>query len=444
MPSILEIRRRIRSIKNIAQVTGALETVAASRVRRAQARAFATRLYAEKAWEILLNVQSAAAGSGGAGHPLLTQRQPVRRRKVILITSDRGLAGSYNTNIIRVANQFEERYHDTPIDYVTIGNKGRDTLIRAGKNVVAVFNNLPPEPTLSDISAISLAAMDEFLSGKVDEVFIAYTDFVNTLTQRPVILRLLPLVPYETSDQALAEYIKDVPHVSSGMSDYEFEPSPEAVLEEIVPRFTQLQLYQAVLESLASEHAARMVAMKNASENALELAGELILQYNKARQATITNEILDIAGGAEALQESIDKTARKLASEYLDLIAERMAKPITPVVVSKPVVTATPAVVQPAPAPTPIQSASGKPDDLTKIEGIGPKMSQALIKAGIDTFAKLAQASEDQLKTAIEAAGMRLAPSLATWPEQAVFAANGDWDGLEALQDTLVGGRRVD
>ncbi|MFZ4813658.1 MAG: DUF4332 domain-containing protein [Phototrophicaceae bacterium] len=121
-----------------------------------------------------------------------------------------------------------------------------------------------------------------------------------------------------------------------------------------------------------------------------------------------------------------------------------MAKPITPVVVSKPVVTATPAVVQPAPAPTPIQSASGKPDDLTKIEGIGPKMSQALIKAGIDTFAKLAQASEDQLKTAIEAAGMRLAPSLATWPEQAVFAANGDWDGLEALQDTLVGGRRVD
>jgi F-type H+-transporting ATPase subunit gamma len=310
MANVREIRKRIRSVKNISQVTRALEAVSASRLRRAQARALATRVYAEKAWEILLNVQSTAI-KGVPLHPLLSARAEVKNVKIVLITSDRGLAGSYNTNVIRVATRFAER-SSAPIRYVTVGQKGRDNMIRTGKHVVAEFSNLPPEPTISDVSPIARAAIDDFLSGVVDEVFVAYTDFINTLTQRPVVLRLLPLLPYTTDDIVFSDYVKDVPHVSSNMSEYEFEPTPESVLDEIVPRFTELQLYQALLESQASEHASRRVAMKNASDNAIELVGDLTLVYNKARQASITAEILDIVGGAEALQESLDNMAEEI------------------------------------------------------------------------------------------------------------------------------------
>ena len=178
--------------------------------------------------------------------------------------------------------------------------------IRAGANVIAEFGGLKADPTIAEISPVARLAIDEFLSGTVDEVFIAYTDFVNTLTQRPVVLSWLPLLPYATEDQVMAEMLKDVPTVSAGKSDYEYEPTPQAILDEIVPRFTELQLYQALLESQASEHSARMVAMRNASDNATTLIGDLTLVYNKARQAASPAEILDIVGGAEALQASID------------------------------------------------------------------------------------------------------------------------------------------
>ena len=222
MSNVLDIQKRIKSVKNIAQVTRALEAVSASRVRRAQARAAATRMYAEKAWEILLNVQSTSQ-SGVPLHPLLTQRENVEKIRVVLITSDRGLAGSYNANIIRAAKRFQSRA-DAPVEYITVGQKGRDTMIRDEEDVVAEFSNLPSEPGVSDIAPIARAAIDDFLSGEIDEVFVAYTDFINTLTQKPVVQRVLPLVPYETDDQALAEYVKDVPDVTSGMSEYEFEP----------------------------------------------------------------------------------------------------------------------------------------------------------------------------------------------------------------------------
>lgn len=312
MASAREIRNRIRSIKNIGQITRAQEAVAASKVRRAQARVLASRAFAEKAWEILLNVQSAGA-AGAAMHPLLTQRENIHNRMVILVTSDRGLAGVFNANIIRVAQRFQER-SQAPIRFVTIGRKGRDSMIRARKNVVAEFGN-PAEFGLAQLSPIVRLAVDSFLSGEVDEVFVAYTDFVNTLTQKPRVSRLLPLIPYETDDQAMSEYIKEVPAVSTGNADYEYEPGPEAILEEIVPRFTMLQLYQAVLESQASEWSARMVAMRNASDNAASLVEAYTLVYNKARQAAITSEILDIVGGAEALQASIDKVATHIESD---------------------------------------------------------------------------------------------------------------------------------
>jgi F-type H+-transporting ATPase subunit gamma len=305
MASAREVKKRIRSIKNIGQITRALEAVSASRVRKAQARVLATRAFSEKAFEILLNVQ--AASRGAALHPLLTPRANPQRAIVILVTSDRGLAGAFNTNIIRVGRRFAERIPED-VRYVTVGRKGRDSLIRIGANVIAEFSN-PAEPTIADISPVVRLATEEFLSGQVDEVFIAYTDFINTITQQPRVVRLLPLSPYETEDPILREMIKSGPSVSVGSLDYEYEPSPTAILDEIVPRFTTLQMYQAVLESQASEHSARMVAMRNASDNASGLVEDLTLVYNKARQAGITAEILDIVGGAEALQDSIDKAA---------------------------------------------------------------------------------------------------------------------------------------
>jgi len=307
MASARDVKNRIKSVKNIAQITRALEAVSASRVRRAQEKVFASRAYSEKAWEILLNVQNAAKG-GSVPHTLLTEREDVQSVLVVLITSDRGLAGAFNTNIIRVAQRFEER-SDKPVKYVTVGRKGRDSLIRGGKNVIAEFSDLPADPTISDISPISQLAVNAFLNGEIDEVLIAYTDFINMLTQRPVILGWLPLTPHSEAELVAGEYIKEVPSVSADAQDYEYEPNAAAVIDEIVPRFTELQLFQALLESIASEHAARMNAMRNATDNATQLVGDLTLEYNKARQAAITNEILDIVGGANALEAALKAKA---------------------------------------------------------------------------------------------------------------------------------------
>lgn len=330
MPSARDIKNRIRSVKNIGQITRAQETVAASRVRRAQARVLASRAFSEKAWEILLNVQSSSA-KGIPQHPLLASRDALNQIMIVLITSDRGLAGAFNSNIIRVAERFAQRLNK-PVRYVTVGRKGRDSLIRAGANVIAEFSDLPAEPTISTIAPIARLAINEFLSGSVDQVFIAYTDFINTLTQRPVVLSWLPLIPYHTDDQVMGEMIKDVPEVSAGTSDYEYEPSAAAILEEIVPRFTELQLYQALLESQASEHSARMVAMRNASDNAAQLMADYTLIYNKVRQAAITAEILDIVGGANALQASIDHVGEQALAAFQQSQMEeifRAAKPPT-------------------------------------------------------------------------------------------------------------------
>jgi F-type H+-transporting ATPase subunit gamma len=234
---------------------------------------------------------------------------------VVVITSDRGLAGAYNSNVIRVAQRFEQRL-GKPVDYVTVGRKGRDSLARIGANIVAAFDDMPAEPRISDISAIARIAMDAYLSGEVDEVLVAYTDFVNMLAQRPAVLGWLPLTTDTVAQQVAAEYVKDMATVTEGSQDYEYEPSAVAVVDEIVPRFTELQLYQALLEAQASEHAARMAAMKNATDNATQLTGDLTLQYNKARQAAITAEILDIVGGANALQQSIDNAAAEMMGAF--------------------------------------------------------------------------------------------------------------------------------
>lgn len=433
MASARDVQNRIRSVKNIAQITRALEAVSASRVRRAQERAFASRNYSEKAWEILLNVQNAITGK--VPHPLLLAREVVNSVLVVVITSDRGLAGAYNSNILRVVQRFEDRVGKL-VKYIAVGRKGRDTLIRLGKEVIAEFSDLPADPTVADISPIARVAVDAFIKGEVDEVLLAYTDFINMLTQSPAVLGWLPLKPESTANQAASEYVKPAPEISEGAINYDYEPSAEGVLEEMVPRFTEIQLYQALLEAQASEHAARMTAMRNATDNASGLVDDLTLEYNKARQAGITNEILDIVGGASALEASLKMKAQ--VKKYAQTIGADVRSVAN-------------GSQQSAEAPKKSDSKAKsstkkatRVDDLTVIEGIGKKMSQALIAAGIDTFEKLANASNEALQQAVEAAGMRLAPSLGTWAEQAGYAAKGDWDGLQAFQNTLSGGRRAD
>lgn len=297
MANAREVKLRIRSVKNIAQVTRALQAVSASRVRKAMERMYATRPYANKAWQVLTHI----AGQPGRElmHPLLTAREKVASIIVLLLSSDRGLAGPYNTNILRYTlDSFEDA--QVPVRYISVGRKGTELLYRRGKNIMADFSDLPAEPTFTDVSAIGRLAVDEFLAGDADEVYIMYTDFVNMVRQDPVKKKLLPL-EYQ-APEGLVDAESKSGNAANG--EYIYEPGQTEILDEIIPDFTALQVFQAVLESLASEHAARMVAMKNATDNATELAGLLQLEYNKARQLAITSDILDIVGGAEALANS--------------------------------------------------------------------------------------------------------------------------------------------
>jgi F-type H+-transporting ATPase subunit gamma len=302
MASAREIKRRIRSVKNIMQVTMALEAVSASKVRKATAQVLGTRAYANLALEMLSNIASANQ-SGTPLHPLLAAGANTTTITIMLITSDRGLAGAYNSNIIRIARQFAYD-KGKEVRWVAVGRKGRDALIRLHANVIAEFTSLPAWLSVGDIRPIARVMIDDFLAGESGEAYIAYTDFINTLTQRPRIQRLLPLSPDTSGELGGADYMKVQAAPTTKVPDYIYEPSAEGILDEIVPNFTELVIFQSILESVASEQAARMVAMRNASDNARALSGDLQLSYNKARQGSITAEILDIVGGVEALRTS--------------------------------------------------------------------------------------------------------------------------------------------
>jgi F-type H+-transporting ATPase subunit gamma len=275
--------------------------IAASRMRRAQEQALASRPYAAKCWEILIHL-AAQTGNVQQLHPLLTQRETVKDIGIVLITSDRGLAGAYNSNIIRRTLRFMQDNNRNDAKLITVGRKGRDLMIRFGRKVVAEFTDLPPRPSALDIAPIARLAIDGFLSGEFDEVYLAYTDFINTLSQEPTTRLLLPIRPGSIESKVMSEYLDHEKTMST--AEYIYEPDPATLLDTILPRFTELQIYQAMLEARASEESARMVAMRNATENANDLIGDLTLTYNKARQDAITKELLDIAGGAEALAQS--------------------------------------------------------------------------------------------------------------------------------------------
>lgn len=290
--TVRELKRRIQSVKNIGQVTRAMEAVAASKMRRAQEATLASREYADKAQEVLTYLASQPT-RGEIPMPLLEQR-PVEHIGLILITPDRGLAGALVSNILREAVGFIKT-QAAPVSIIAVGRKGIIFMGHHNYPLHATFSEIPDLPSTTDISPIARLAIEDFINGIFDQVHLSYTNFINTLRQEPVVRQLLPVQPVPPTERLPAEY--------------DFEPDPQSILNEILPRFTVFQLYQAVLEAQASEHSARMVAMRNATENAEELAEDLTLEYNKARQTEITLEILDIAGGAEALAKAREEFA---------------------------------------------------------------------------------------------------------------------------------------
>jgi len=296
MPSTREMRLRIRSIKNLSQVTKALETVSASKVRKAVQANEQTKAYAEGAWQILLHLSGQSHRSGL--HPLLAEREEVRNVLVVLLSGDKGLAGSYNVNVVRETLR-EMAANDSKVKYITIGKRGRDMMIRRRKDIVAEFSNLPTPPKYLDVAAIGKLAVDMFLKHEADQVYVAFTDFKSMLSQVPVIKKLLPFGTEQALDAQRA-----FGRVEHHNIVYSYEPGQEEILDDIVPNFTQIQIYQAILASQASEQAARMIAMRNATNSANDLLQVLNVEYNKVRQTAITNEILDITGGAEALKNA--------------------------------------------------------------------------------------------------------------------------------------------
>ncbi len=299
MASTREIRRRIGAIKNIGQITKAMQMVASSRMRRAQERVQQSRPYAEQLRGMVSRLARAASEEVGSGAALMTSR-PVNKVGYILISPDRGLCGALPSNINRKALSSVRELQDSlfsstgqeseRFDFVAVGRKGRDFITRSPFNLLAEFINYGNAPTLNDAAAMAQVAVDAFLKGEVDAVYLTYAKFVNTVTQTPTTIQLLPVEPpkeEENDEKKNVEYI--------------YEPDPQSLFEALLPRYVDLQVYQALLESLASQYSAQMIAMKNATDSAKDLLDDLKLTYNKARQAAITTQILEVVSGAEAL-----------------------------------------------------------------------------------------------------------------------------------------------
>jgi F-type H+-transporting ATPase subunit gamma len=280
-----DIKREIKSKQNMKQITKAMEMVAASRLRRAQQAATAARPYADKLKEVVSNI---AAGSNDVKHPMLESR-PIKKTGYLVITSDRGLAGGYNANILRKVTQTIQQKHKSADEYAlfVIGRKGRDYFRRRNMPIVEEVIGLSDSPTFADVKSVASSAVKMFAEGAYDELYLYYNEFVNAITQIPTETRLLPLeaIVGEGSAKATA---------------YEYEPSPEGVLEVLLPKYAETLIYSAVLDGKASEFGARMTAMGSATKNATKMINQLTLTYNRARQAAITQEISEIVAGANA------------------------------------------------------------------------------------------------------------------------------------------------
>lgn len=296
MPSTQAIRRRIRSTKNIAQITKAMQMVASSRMRRAQERVQQSRPYSERLRDLVSHLANAGSDEVGDEVALLQQR-PVRNIAFLVLSPDRGLSGALPSNINRKAataaleqqNTLAESGQRPNIHYIAVGRKARDFIVRTEQHLVAEFTNIGNQPSMNDATAIAQVAMDTFLKEEADVVYMVYPKFINTVTQQPTVVQLLPVQPPEKKED-------------EGKSiDYIYEPSANEIYKALLPRYVDIQVYQAMLELVASQLSAQMVSMKNATDNANELVQDLNLTYNKARQSAITTQILEVVSGAEAL-----------------------------------------------------------------------------------------------------------------------------------------------
>ena len=295
MPSLRDIRRRIRSVKNTAQITKAMQMVASSKMRRAQERVQQARPYAEQIRALVSRLANASGEDLGEGVALLRTR-PIHNIGFVVLTPDRGLCGALPSNINRkamasaleVQNQVAAQGERPRIEFIAVGRKGRDFIVRTQQQLMAEFTNYGDRPSITDTTAIAQVAVDAFLKGEVDAVYLVYAKFVNTVTQQPVSLQLLPVQPPE----------KDESEERKKTVEYIYEPDPRALFEALLPRYVDTLVYQALLETIASFYSAQMVAMKNATDNAKELVDDLTLTYNKARQTAITTQILEVVAGA--------------------------------------------------------------------------------------------------------------------------------------------------
>ncbi|KIH70487.1 ATP synthase F1 subunit gamma [Salinicoccus roseus] len=291
MASLREIKGRIGSTKKMSQITSAMHMVSNSKLKRAEENARKFQPYMDKIQEA---VQAIASGDNTSSHPMLRER-PVKRTGYVIITSDSGLAGPYNANIIKeITGKIRERHNDNPDSYdlFVIGRMGYEFLENRGYNITNHRIGLDDQPSFSSVKEIAQQSVAQFSNEDIDELYIVYNEFISVLEQKVSTRKLLPLSEDDAANQTQA----------SNLSTYEFEPDKESILETILPQYAESLVYGALLDAKASEHAARMTAMKAATDNAKELVDDLSLQYNRARQAAITQEITEIVGGASALE----------------------------------------------------------------------------------------------------------------------------------------------
>lgn len=306
--SLRDIRRKMKAIKSTRQVTKAMELVAASKMRKAVQHAQALRRYALHAWEILLSI----GRTHGSGHPFLLQRK-VKRVLGIVFTSDRGLCGSLNAQLLRSLQKYINTVSGLKsfesMDFITVGRKGHQMLTRQDRTVIATFPALSNHPTIKDVRPITKLAIDEFKKGTYDHVVLVYTDFISPIVQQASVKVLLPFSPSEvreavntlTEQRKRSKEEREIIQTEIGKGqEYLFEPTPEEVLDVILPQLTETQVFQAVLESVASEHSARMLAMHSATDSASEILDDITLTYNQTRQANITGELAELSAGAAA------------------------------------------------------------------------------------------------------------------------------------------------
>ncbi len=285
MASLRDIKIRIKSVQSTKKITKAMEMIAASKMKRAQMAALKGRPYLQKLEEVITDIVTYS--DPPLSHPYLKARKTVKNVGYIFMTSNRGLCGGFNGNVIRKMFEILKENNETKEIVLTVGKKGRQAMERIGKSVLADFEEMTDRPSFLDTIGISRVVIDDFKSGKLDEVYMVYNHFFSALSQRPVVKKLLPIEPGELH--------------SAGMKrDYIFDQDREVVLDELLNRYLETTVYQTVLESLASEHSARMMAMRQASDNASDIITNLTLHYNKARQAKITKEILEVVSGSNA------------------------------------------------------------------------------------------------------------------------------------------------